>query len=272
MQIHAFPQHSSASRLEHKAPPKSAATNVDVPAPLPTSAPARESVEATAGWRKSAALASLAIVGLGMVGSTGFLAERPPAICLTQADPPTPVAQERTALQKHVDFFDRNGDGQTRVWETYQGLRALKLGRLTSAGAALVINASLGVKTGSPWYSWLTIQNDGIHMGKHEGDTDVYDEQGNFDQSRFNALFTTFDLDRDEALSKPELDAMMVVRGNGKASAGSKAEFGLLLKIAGEDRPTGRVLTRKTLQQLYDGSLFYSLAGEKPPDVLRVTC
>lgn len=267
MQIHAFPQHSSASRLEKKAPPHCAATNVDVPAPLPTSAPGRESVEATAGWRRSAALASLAIVGLGMVGSTGFQADQPPAICLTQtgSNEPAPVARQRTALQKHVDFFDRNGDGQTRVWETYQGLRALKLGRLTSAGAALVINASLGVKTGSPWYSWLTIQNDGIHMGKHEGDTDVYDEQGNFVQSRFNALFINFDKNRDDALNRQELDDMMIARGNGKANIGSKAEFGLLLEIAGEDRPDGRVVTRKTLQALYDGSLFYTLAGEKAP-------
>ncbi len=182
-----------------------------------------------------------------------------------KAPPATSTAQQRTALQKHVDFFDRNGDGKTRVWETYQGLRALKVGRLLSAAGAVAINASLGMKTGSPWYSWLTIQNDGIHMGKHEGDTDVYDEQGNFVQSRFNALFINFDKNRDDALNRQELDDMMIARGNGKANIGSKAEFGLLLEIAGEDRPDGRVVTRKTLQALYDGSLFYTLAGEKAP-------
>ncbi|GMU58166.1 MAG: hypothetical protein AMXMBFR33_73120 [Candidatus Xenobia bacterium] len=270
MQIHTFQQHSSASRLEWMAPPGSPARAVDeTPPTLSSPSAARESFhsESTDGWRRSAALASLAIVGLGLTGSAALQPPQPPAICVagTTSEPRAPVAQPRTALQKHVDFFDRNGDGQTRVWETYQGLRALKLGRMLSAAGAVAINASLGLKTGSPWYSWLTIQNDGIHMGKHEGDTDVYDEQGNFVQSRFNALFTNFDKNGDDALSKQELDDMMIARGNGKANLGSKAEFGLLLEIAGEDRPEGRVVTRKTLQALYDGSLFYTLAGEKAP-------
>ncbi|MEW6278145.1 MAG: caleosin family protein [Candidatus Eremiobacterota bacterium] len=178
---------------------------------------------------------------------------------------PAPARPPRTALQKHVDFFDRNGDGETRVWETYGGLRALGLGRILSAGAAVVINLALGIKTGSPWYKLLTVQNDNIHLGKHGGDTDVYDEQGNFVQSRFDAMFQLHDGDQDDALNQGELDAMMLANGGGKASAGSRAEFGLLMKIAGQDTPAGRVLTRQRLQEFYDGTLFYSLAGETPP-------
>lgn len=178
---------------------------------------------------------------------------------------PTPPKAQRTALQKHIDFFDRDGDGDIRVVETYQGCRALGMGRLLSAGAAVAINAALGVKSGSPWHSFLTIRTDGIHHGKHEGDTGVYDADGNFVQSRFDAMFDLHDADKNDALDKPEIESMMAANGNGKASTGSKLEFGLLLKLAGEETPDGRVLTRSRLQAFYDGSLFYQLAGEKAP-------
>lgn len=180
-----------------------------------------------------------------------------------------PAAQKsrppRTALQKHVDFFDRNGDGQIRVWETYQGCRALGMGRLLSTGAAVAINLALGIKSGSPWYKLLTIQTDGIHQGKHGGDTGIYDADGNFVQARFDAMFAQHDSNSDGALSEAEVEQMLVVNGGGQPSLGSKAEFGLLMKLAGEDTPDGRVLTRQRLEAFYDGSLFYQLAGEKVP-------
>jgi peroxygenase len=179
---------------------------------------------------------------------------------------PAPIRKPRTALQKHVDFFDRNGDGETRVWETYAGCRALGMGRLMSTAAAVVINAALGIKSGSPWYSFLTIQNDGIHFGKHKGDTGIYDQDGNFVQSRFDDMFKLHDTDGDDALNQGEIDKMLVVNGQGKPSTGSKAEFGLLMKLAGENNADGeRVLTRQRMQEFYDGSLFYQLAGEKVP-------
>lgn len=43
---------------------------------------------------------------------------------------------------------------------------------------------------------------------------------------------------------------------------GSKAEFGLLLDLAGEDRNGKKVLTRVRLERFYNGSLFYQLAEE----------
>lgn len=171
----------------------------------------------------------------------------------------------RTALQKHIDYFDRNGDGEIKPSETYRSCRKLGMGVLLSAGAAVAINAALGVKSGSPWYRFLTIRTDGIHHGKHEGDTGVYDKDGNFVQQKFDEMWTRHDKDGDDALNKQEIEDMMVVNGNGRASTGSKLEFRLLLKLAGEDTPDGRVLTRSRMESFYDGSLFYALAGEKAP-------
>jgi len=45
-------------------------------------------------------------------------------------------------------------------------------------------------------------------------------------------------------------------------SLGSKAEFGLLLDLAGEDRNGRKVLTRERLERFYNGSLFYQLAAQ----------
>lgn len=178
---------------------------------------------------------------------------------------PAAPQKTRTALQKHIDYFDRNGDGEIKPLETYRSCRKLGMGVLLSAGAAVAINAALGVKSGSPWYKFLTIQTEGIHHGKHEGDTGVYDKDGQFVQQKFDEMWQKHDKNGDNALSQQEIEDMMVANGNGKASTGSKLEFRLLLKLAGEDTPDGRVLTRSRMESFYDGSLFYTLAGEKAP-------
>lgn len=170
---------------------------------------------------------------------------------------PTPP---RTPLQKHVDFFDRNHDGETTVAETYAGLRALGLGRALSGAGALFINAGLAHKTGAPWYS-LTIQNDNIAAAKHDSDSDVYDAQGNYDAAKFEEMFAKNDLDKDGALNKAEVDGLLA-RNKETAAGGvaSKAEFGLLFRLAAQPNADGeKVLTRERMSQLYDGSLFYEL-------------
>jgi len=180
---------------------------------------------------------------------------------------PQAPKQERTPLQKHVDFFDRNGDHETTVCETYSGLRALGMGRLASGGAAFVINLGLGLKTGAPWYSPLTVQNDNIAQGKHDSDSDTYDENGNFVQAKFDEMFAKYDTDKDNALNKAEITFMLDDRKEsfvGRQAAG--AEFNLLLRIGGEETANGKALTRERLSSLYDGSLFYTLAGEPVPE------
>jgi len=171
---------------------------------------------------------------------------------------------DRTPLQRHVDFFDRNGDGSTTVSETYQGLRALGVGRALSGAAALGINLGLARKTGAAWYS-LTINNNLIHQAKHDSDTDVYDEQGQLSPQKFEEMFKKHDKDQDQALSKAEIDAM--IESNKESRIGriaSSGEFGLLLRLAGEANPQGeKVLTRARLESFYDGSLFYQLANER---------
>ena len=172
-----------------------------------------------------------------------------------------PNAGTRTALQKHVDFFDTNHDGKITLSDTYIGLRRLGFGALRSAAFAGVINAALGSSTsGAPS---LTVDAKRIHAGKHRSDTGVYDKNGRFSLPRFKRLFARYDTDGDGALDGEDLSRLFADnRTDLLGHLASKAEFGLLLGLAGEDRSGTKVLTRKGLQRFYNGSLFYQLAED----------
>ena len=170
-----------------------------------------------------------------------------------------PNSGSRTALQKHVDFFDTNHDDRITLADTYDGLRRLGYDPVRSAAAAGVINLALGSSTSG--FPSLTVNAGRIHVGKHGSDTGVYDARGHFSALRFRRLFERHDVDGDEALDEKELKRLI---GRNRADVmghlGSKAEFGLLLDLAGEVRDGRKVLTRERLEHFYNGSLFYEVA------------
>lgn len=193
----------------------------------------------------------------------------------TQA-PPAPVSDTYDAarpdtwspLQKHAAFFDGDQNGRITVGETFDGLRAIGIGPLRSAAFALAINVGLGRTTGAPWWKPLEINIENIKAGKHGSDTGVYDADGRLDKSRFEAIFTQHDADKDGCLTRDEVASMLTANRTDKAgSVASKAEFSLLMEVAGTDRASvgDRVLTRETMERVYDGSLFYRISGTPCP-------
>ena len=97
-------------------------------------------------------------------------------------------------------------------------------------------------------------------------DTDVFDEKGNFSAPKFEELFKKYDLDSDGALSKEEF---LNFRNRNKESTagaiGSKGEFDLLVKVAGESKNETKVISKERMLDFYNGSLFYKLAGKEVP-------
>ncbi|WP_437966269.1 caleosin family protein [Sorangium sp. So ce260] len=169
---------------------------------------------------------------------------------------------DKTALEMHSAFFDRNHDGVITLRETYEGLRALGIGRALSASFALVINGVLGLPTSRSFVPTLSITLENIHRAKHASDTGVYDKDGRFDPQKFDELFSRWDKDRDGALNARELVArtlgdrdLLDVFGF-LASAG---EWAVLYALAGK----GGKLTREQLRRMYDGTLFYELEREQ---------
>lgn len=172
-----------------------------------------------------------------------------------------PNSGARTALQKHVDFFDTNRDGRITLAETYTGLRRLGVDVLRSAAFASVIHGALGPVTSRALT--LDIDTARIQFARHGSDTGIYDKHGRFSPSRFRALFDRHDRAGNGALGARELSRMFSRnRTDVLGHFGSRAEFGLLLEIAGEERDGRRVLTRERLGHFYNGSLFYTLAEE----------
>ena len=53
-------------------------------------------------------------------------------------------------------------------------------------------------------------------------------------------------------------------------SIGAKAEFGLLVSLAGKptkiDGKDTKAISKEHMQEFYNGKLFYDLAGEKAPE------
>ncbi len=180
----------------------------------------------------------------------------------------TTSAPQRTALQKHADFFDRNNDGKITYGETREGLMALGIGGVRASAFALAINAGLSRATGASFWEPLTVYTDKIANGKHGSDTDIFDTQGKFSQAKFDELFAKYDLDGDNALSESEFKNFRERNYEDQASSfASKAEFDLLMELAGEKGTNTEemVLTRDRLGQFYDGTLFYKIAGEPVP-------
>ncbi len=169
---------------------------------------------------------------------------------------------EMTPLQKHVAFFDQDGDGDITVVETYEGLNDLGVPAVLSAGFAVAINAGLGSATSGTILPTLTINVRNIQQGMHASDTGIYDNEGYFVQHNFDRLFSRWDKNGDNALSLTELGARVIGERDLLDIIGfgaSTAEFGLLWAVAQE----GGVISKTRMQEFYDGSLFYDIAESR---------
>jgi peroxygenase len=174
--------------------------------------------------------------------------------------PPAIPWDEMTALQRHVAFFDWNGDGYITVVEDYRGLRALGIDPVLASSFAAAINGVLA--TPSRGFPSLTIDLRNIASGVHGSDSGIYDSEGRFVPEMFERLFTDWDLDGSDGLDPLELAGRAVRDADLFDVFGvvvSGAEFGLLFVVAAEDGE----LSRDRMRSFYDGTLFYVLAEER---------
>jgi peroxygenase len=175
-----------------------------------------------------------------------------------------------TALQRHVSFFDDNGDRAVDVAECTRGLKALGLPIGVAEAVALVIVAPLSVMTrGSLLATSIDIEN--IQKGKHDSDTGILDKRGRFNARRFEKVFgahSAGDRNGDKAITAAEITSM--VNANRETLLGalaSLAEWQLLLVLAADteavegDKPVP-ALSVARIKSFFDGTLFYTLAKE----------
>jgi peroxygenase len=215
-------------------------------------------------WKAMGVAVAAAVAGAGCVEhDTADVTAEEQALWWdeSRAEPAIPW-DEMTALQRHVAFFDYDGDGYITVTEDYRGLRELGIWPGPAWAFALAINGALGTPTMG--YPSLTISVYGIDRGMHGSDTGIYDEDGEFVPEAFEALFDEWDLDGSDGLSAVELAARTIddaELGDVFGLTASVAEFGLLFVIAAEDGE----ISRDRMRGFYEGTLFYDLAGVPYP-------
>ena len=176
-----------------------------------------------------------------------------------------------TTLQRHVSFFDDNGDRGVNVAECARGLKALGLPIGVAEVAAFAIVAALSRQTRGSLLS-MNVDIENAQQGKHDSDTGILDKRGRFNARRFDKVFgahSTVDRNGDKAFTATELTKML--KANRETLVGyvaAIAEWELLLMIAADTHAVEGdhmvpALSVARLQSFYDGTLFYKLAKER---------
>jgi hypothetical protein len=175
-----------------------------------------------------------------------------------------------TVLQRHVSFFDDDGDRGVGVAECARGLRALGMPFGLAEAAAVAIVAPLSLQTRGSLLA-MNVDIDKVEKGKHDSDTGILDERGRFDARRFAKVFgvrAAVDRNGDRVFTAIGLARMISTRRETFAGyAASMAEWQLLLMLAADTRAiVGRftlpALSVARIKSFYDGTLFYRLARE----------
>ncbi|KAI8904284.1 caleosin [Gorgonomyces haynaldii] len=171
--------------------------------------------------------------------------------------------KNRTVLQQHVDFFDRNRDGIITPIETFIGFRAIGFNVFLCLVAVIVIHSAFSIATHPnpyfPFDPFFRIWCHSIHRGKHGSDTEVYDTEGRFVPQKFEEIFSKWDKDQKQALTFREMLKMTQDIRNVNDLFGwfaSKFEWGSLYLLCADK---SGLVPKEDIRGVYDGTLFYRL-------------
>jgi peroxygenase len=173
------------------------------------------------------------------------------------------------SILPHLEvFFDRDHDGKVTLRETYDGLRRLDIGRLSSAAFAVGINFGLGVLAMT---NPLALDLEKVARTRHPGDSGAVDDRGVLRKKRIDEVFARHARKYGDALTWAELVELggsdLLRDGHfwtwPRDAAAVLGEWGLFFKIGAEEREGEQVLTRRRVHDLYtDPTLFDRLASE----------
>jgi peroxygenase len=171
---------------------------------------------------------------------------------------------EKSALQSHILFWDRDNDNIIHPWDVYNGFRALRFSVPFSILSLLIpFFFSYPTRLGHSYLPdpLFRIYVSDIHKAKHGSDTGIYDIDGQLRNERFEWIWKRFDRDGVGGLGIAEL--LELVRNDRVALdvAGwtfAYMEWGttwLLLQKGGK-------VWKEDLRQAYDGTLFWRIEEE----------
>lgn len=164
----------------------------------------------------------------------------------------------RSVMQKHVDFFDRNGDGIITMPDTFIGFRRIGFNWFFCVLAMLFIHGGFSFFT-CPHYipdPFMRIYTKNIHRAKHGSDQEVYDQEGRFIPQKYEDLFAKWDCGNKGGLSAGDLWRMTQATWDVMDIFGwlaGKFEWFTLWLLAADDRG---LVTKEAVRSCYDGTLF----------------
>jgi hypothetical protein len=183
------------------------------------------------------------------------------------------VPSRKSALERHVAFFDPEGTGKVTFGQTWAGLGRLGIGLGWRVLLTPIINGFLGYLTQGRVSFDIVVSK--IKDGKHPFDTGSFGDDGEIDEDALGKLVLA---GTGNALTAKEMRALILARGNRRPQMGKLAgslgrwfsgkEVKLLFCLAAdttkrEDGNDVPAVTPRTLRRLYDGSLFHLLARRR---------
>lgn len=177
------------------------------------------------------------------------------------------VPNARTALQRHLDFFDLDTrDGIITVGENWRGWRRLGYGYFR----ALIGTIGAAVLFGRP-LAGFSIDIGNIGKKRRSERSGIYDEKGLVDGAVLNACLAEFDKrtgrDRDQPMAQDValqiIERVIQPRVMGNVST---RQFASLFELCTRLNRGRKVITANQLIKLFDGSLLYAAACMPGPN------
>ncbi|GAA5971979.1 hypothetical protein JCM3765_000617 [Sporobolomyces pararoseus] len=173
--------------------------------------------------------------------------------------------KNKSVLQQHVSFFDRDNDGIIWPLDTFVGFHNLGYSLIWCLLAVFLIHPTFSYFTLSSWIPdpLFRIRVKTIHRARHGSDTGVYDSQGRFVSAKFEEIFEKFDKNKKGGLTFFEGLGMIRENRNVLDPIGWIGAFFEWFASYLLIWPKNGIVMKEDLRTIYDGSIFYSVANKE---------
>ncbi|KAJ4311694.1 hypothetical protein N0V94_007814 [Neodidymelliopsis sp. IMI 364377] len=170
----------------------------------------------------------------------------------------------RSALRRHCDFWDRNGDGIIYPWDIYVGFQRLGFHFILCLWAAVTMAIAASYNTQASWipHPLFAIDLNNINSNRHGSSTGTYDMDGELDERRFDAIFSKYARGKDYLT----LWSTYKVWRNQRCGldffgwfAGGLEWIAMYILLWPEDG----VMSKEDVRGVFDGTMFYTIAERR---------